>query len=56
MMKTLKDIRGMVRDALKGAEDEAPDADPGLVSIGITTFGTRFERYFVRRRVPSTDS
>jgi|WetSurMetagenome_2_1015567.scaffolds.fasta_scaffold00078_39 hypothetical protein len=46
-MKTLKDIRGMVRDALKGAENEAPYVDPALVSIGITTFGTRFERYFV---------
>jgi hypothetical protein len=46
-MKALKEITGMVREKLKGAGNEAHDVDPGRISIGITTFEARFERYFV---------
>jgi glycosyltransferase involved in cell wall biosynthesis len=47
MMKALKEITGRVRDKLKGAGNESPDVDPVRISIGITTFEARFERYFV---------
>ncbi len=46
-MKGLKGITGMVLNKLGSAGKEAPDVDPGRISIGITTFGARFERYFV---------
>jgi hypothetical protein len=46
-MKALKEITGMVREKLKGAGNESHDVVPGRISIGITTFEARFERYFV---------
>lgn len=47
MMKALKEITGIVREKLKGAGNEFPDVNPGRMSIGITTFGNRFDRYFI---------
>jgi hypothetical protein len=46
-MKALKEIAGMVREKLKGAGNESHDVSAGRISIGITTFEARFERYFV---------
>jgi hypothetical protein len=45
-MKRIRNLTNRIRSAFPGASDDF-DIDPGRISIGITTFGARFERYFV---------
>lgn len=46
-MKRLKDIAGNLLDRALGRSGEAPGIEPGGITIGITTFENRFDRYFV---------
>ncbi len=45
-MKRIKNLTDRIRSTFQGEGDEF-DIEPGRVSIGITTFEARFERYFV---------
>jgi predicted glycosyltransferase involved in capsule biosynthesis len=45
-MKRIKNLTDRIRSTFQGESDEF-DIEPGRVSIGITTFEARFERYFV---------
>jgi hypothetical protein len=45
-MKRIRNLTDRIRSTFTVASDDF-DIDPGRISIGITTFGTRFERYFV---------
>jgi predicted glycosyltransferase involved in capsule biosynthesis len=45
-MKRLKNMTDRIWSTFQGTSDDF-DIDPGRISIGITTFEARFERYFV---------